>query len=337
VAVAVRARRRWTASEYADGLLRGDRFVLARAITLIESELARDQEVAAEVLERVLPATGQARRVGIMGVPGVGKSSFLEALGTHLTERGEKVAVLSIDPSSPASGGSILGDKTRMERLSVDPSAYIRPTPSRGELGGVGRRTRETILLCEAAGFGTIFVETVGVGQSETAVRSMTDTFLLLALAQAGDELQGIKRGIMEMVDIVTINKADLDPRGAEVARSQYQMALHFFPAGEDGWIPKVVTCSSREGWGIGALAGLIEEHYRTLRASGFLEERRRRQTRSWMRDLIRQGLEREFYGSEAVRNALPALELDLRGGRTTAFRAARDLLGLFGRKDVAQ
>src|SRR5580704_4899084 len=232
--------RRLSLQLYIDGVLRGDRMVLARAITLIESALPSDGDLAAPLLDALLPHTGSALRVGITGVPGVGKSTFIDALGMHLIrERGQNVAVLSVDPSSPISGGSILGDKTRMERLTVEEHAFIRPSPARGHLGGVARRTRETMLLCEAAGYQNILVETVGVGQSETAVRSMTDFFLLLMIPRSGDELQGIKRGIIEMIDGIAINKADGDNvDAARRSQGEYRSALHLFPAAADGWNP---------------------------------------------------------------------------------------------------
>ena len=274
-------RGRLPLERYIEGILRGDRVTLARAITVVESDLAADSELAARMLDSILPATGKSRRVGITGVPGVGKSTFIDALGMHLIrERGERVAVLSVDPSSPISGGSILGDKTRMERLSVEERAFIRPSPARGHLGGVARRTRETILLCEAAGFENVLVETVGVGQSETAVRSMTDFFLLLMLAGAGDELQGIKRGIIEMIDGMAINKADGDNRRkAERARVEYSSALHLFPASADGWTPRVLTCSALQrrghrrdlGHGAGAPreTGSVRPHRRAPQRAG--------------------------------------------------------------------
>jgi LAO/AO transport system kinase len=236
--------RRLSLQHYVDGVLGADRMVLARAITLVESHLPADADLAARLLDSLLPHTGRALRVGITGVPGVGKSTFIDALGMHLLrDRGENVAVLSVDPSSPISGGSILGDKTRMERLAVEDRAFIRPSPARGHLGGVARTTRETMLLCEAAGYRNVLVETVGVGQSETAVRSMTDFFLLLMLAGAGDELQGIKRGVMELADVVAINKADgANVEAAERARAEAENALHFFPGPGSGWTPRALS-----------------------------------------------------------------------------------------------
>ncbi|WP_396627682.1 methylmalonyl Co-A mutase-associated GTPase MeaB [Luteitalea sp.] len=317
---------------YVEGVLAGDRAVLARAITLVESERADDAAAAAAVLDALLPHAGRSQRVGITGVPGVGKSTFIDALGMHLVkERGQRVAVLSVDPSSPLSGGSILGDKTRMERLALEPAAYIRPSPARGFLGGVARRTRETILLCEAAGFGTILVETVGVGQSETAVRSMTDFFLLLMLPGAGDELQGIKRGIIEMVDAIAINKADGDMRArADRARGEYRAALHLFPAPADGWVPPVLTCSALAGEGIAELWDVVIAHHAHLEANGSFARRRSQQALAWMRELVATGLETAFRAHPDVAAGLPPLESAVAEGRTTAFAAARDLLTRF-------
>jgi LAO/AO transport system kinase len=337
IAASRTARRqgRLTVEAYVEGVLRGDRAVLARAITLIESEAADDGEDAAAVLEAVLPHAGGAHRVGITGVPGVGKSTFIDALGMHLVrDRQERVAVLSVDPSSPLSGGSILGDKTRMERLSLEAAAYIRPSPSRGVLGGVARRTRETILLCEAAGFSTILVETVGVGQSETAVRSMTDCFLLLMLPGAGDELQGIKRGIIEMVDVLAINKADGEMRArAERARVEYRAALHLFPAPADGWMPPVLTCSAISGEGIVELWDVVLAHRTHLAQSGHLARRRGEQALTWLHDLVAAGLEAAFRADPRVADRLPALEAAVVEGEMTASAAARALLALRGER----
>lgn len=325
-------RRRLPVEAYVEGVRRGDRAVLARAITLIESEHPQDDDTAAAVLDALLPHAGGARRVGITGVPGVGKSTFIDAFGMHLVrEHGERVAVLSVDPSSPRSGGSILGDKTRMERLALEEAAYIRPSPARGHLGGVARRTRETILLCEAAGFGTVLVETVGVGQSETAVRAMTDFFLLLLLPGAGDELQGIKRGVVELVDAIAVNKADGDLRPrAEQARAEYAAALHLFPASADGWVTPVVTCSARTGEGLAAIRELIVAHRAHLEARGLLAQRRREQALAWLHELVGMGLQAALRADPVVAASLPALEAAVAEGRTTPFAAARQVLARF-------
>jgi LAO/AO transport system kinase len=309
--------------------------VLARAITLIESNLARDAELSARLLDSLLPHTGGALRVGITGVPGAGKSTFIDALGMYLIrERGESLAVLTIDPSSPISGGSILGDKTRMERLSVEEKAFIRPSPSGGHLGGVARRTRETMLLCEAAGYKNILVETVGVGQSETAVRSMTDFFLLLMLAGAGDELQGMKRGIIEMIDGMAINKADGDnKRKAERARVEYAGALHLFPVSPDGWAPRVLTCSSLHNEGIAAIWEMVLEHRAHIEGGGFLTRRRGAQSLQWLDELISLGLHDGFYAHPGVADRLPRLQKAVATGHMTPFAASRELLALFHSK----
>ena len=324
--------RRLPLHQYIDGVLSANRVILARAITLIESNLPADGDLAARLLDAVLPQTGRALRVGITGVPGVGKSTFIDALGVHLIrDRGENVAVLSVDPSSPLSGGSILGDKTRMERLAVEERAFIRPSPACGHLGGVARRTRETMLLCEAAGYRNLLVETIGVGQSETAVRSMTDFFLLLMLAGAGDELQGMKRGIVEMIDAMAINKADGDNKlKAERARMEYAGALHLFPASPEGWTPRVLTCSATEGNGIAAVWEAIIEHRELLESNGWLAQRRNLQALSWMHELTQLGLDELFRGNRGVAARLPLLEEQVRAGQKTPFAASRELLALF-------
>lgn len=325
-------RRRLTAEQYVEGVLTADRAVLARAITVIESDHPEDGGLAASILDAILPHTGQSRRIGITGVPGAGKSTFLDALGMHLIrDYGEKLAVLSVDPSSPVSGGSILGDKTRMERLSAQDNAFIRPSPSRGFLGGVARRTRETMLLCEAAGYRNVLVETVGVGQSETAVRSMTDFFLLLMLPGAGDELQGIKRGILEMVDGMAINKADGgNIARAERARADYASALHLFPPAPGGWTPRVLSCSARTGEGIPEVWQSVLEHEELMARQGLMAVRRREQSLAWMSELISIGLEEEFRRDTLMRRRLPELEGEVRSGATTPFAAARTLLREF-------
>jgi LAO/AO transport system kinase len=324
--------KRLPLERYRDGVLAGDRIVLARAITLVESNLPSDGELAARLLDALLPHTGASLRVGITGVPGVGKSTFIDALGMHLIRgRGENVAVLSVDPSSPISGGSILGDKTRMERLAIEERAFIRPSPAQGHLGGVARRTRETMLLCEAAGYRNILVETIGVGQSETAVRSMTDFFLLLMLAGAGDELQGMKRGIIEMLDGMAINKADGDNKSkAERARIEYAGALHLLPASADGWTPRVLTCSAIGGDGIVPVWDMILAHRELLESNGCLARNRNRQALQWMDELMTLGLEDLFQRNRAVAARLPQLRAEVQAGRTTPFAASRELLALF-------
>jgi LAO/AO transport system kinase len=306
--------------------------VLARSITLVESRLPADAEVAARLLDAVLPHTGRSRRVGITGVPGVGKSTFIDALGVHvIRDRGERLAVLTVDPSSPISGGSILGDKTRMERLAMEENAFIRPSPAGGHLGGVARRTRETILLCEAAGFRNVLIETVGVGQSETAVRSMSDFFLLLMLAGAGDELQGIKRGIIEMIDAMAINKADGDNLAkAERSRAEYAGALHLFPPPSDGWTQRVVCCSALNAAGIEEIWAMVLEHEAQLGA-GRIAERRAQGALAWMDDLISMGLTEQFRANAEVAARLPELRREVREGKVSALAASRELLGIFG------
>lgn len=325
-------RGRLSAPEYVDGVLRNDRVVLARAITVIESDLSEDRKLAAVILDALLPRTGGSLRVGITGVPGGGKSTFIDALGMHLVrDRGEGVAVLSVDPSSPISRGSILGDKTRMERLSAEEKAFIRPSPARGHLGGVARHTRETILLCEAAGYKNILVETIGVGQSETAVRSMTDFFLLLMIPGAGDELQGIKRGIIEMLDGMVINKADGENKArAERARSDYSSALHLFPPSSDGWTPQVLTCSALNGERIDEVWHMILDHRNHAEANGHFTRRRQEQAIHWMKELVSDGLDDLFRADAKVRERIPQLEQAVLDGEMSSFSAANELLRIF-------
>ncbi|MFZ1941011.1 MAG: methylmalonyl Co-A mutase-associated GTPase MeaB [Terracidiphilus sp.] len=332
----VRGRKRdsLTREQYTQGILRGDRAVLARAVTLIESALAADRRVAEQVIEDCLPHSGRSIRVGITGVPGAGKSSLIEALGKHLIgEKKQKVAVLAIDPSSQVSGGSILGDKTRMATLAANEMAFIRPSPSRGISGGVAQHTREAMLLCEAAGFQNILVETVGVGQSETAVHEMVDFFLLITLAGAGDELQGIKRGVMELADLITVNKADgTNTAAAERTRAEAENALHFFPASEDGWKPGAITCSALTGTGIRELWESVLEYLELTKANGWFVRARRAQQKRWMHEMIEQTLLQRFAANPAVRHSMEALERDVAEGHTTSFRAARMLLEMYSR-----
>ena len=328
-------RPRLPRDAYVEGVLRGDRTILSQAITLIESLHAEDTELAQDVLEQCLPYSGDSVRVGITGVPGVGKSSLIELLGVYLTgERLEKVAVLAVDPSSQVSHGSILGDKTRMEALANDEGAFIRPSPSGGSLGGVARRTRETMLLCEAAGYRNVIVETVGVGQSETAVRSMVDFFLLLMQAGAGDELQGMKRGIIEMTDLIAFNKADGDNRARAVAACrEFENALHLFAARGDGWTPRAVTCSARAREGISGIWDIVLEHHAWLSGSGQLAGLRREQSKSWMYELIEQALREEFLRHAGVRGKIGSYEQEVLAGRVSPFRAARRLLEIYTEK----
>lgn len=303
---------------------------LSRAITLIESTNPKHQEKASEILDQCLPYANQSVRIGITGVPGVGKSTFIEAFGKHFTKKGHKVAVLAIDPSSSVNKGSILGDKTRMEELVKDPNAYIRPSPSGESLGGVAQKTRESIILCEAAGFDVIFIETVGVGQSETAVHSMVDFFLLLKLAGAGDELQGIKRGIMEMADAIVINKADNDNiKRAKLAKAEFSRALHLFPPSKSNWQPKVTTCSAFYNLGINNVYQIIEEYFKLTKENGYFEYRRREQNNYWLIETINQQLRDNFYQKPQIKTALKEYSKRIENSSTTPFKAAKELLKL--------
>jgi LAO/AO transport system kinase len=320
-----------TVEDYVRGIQESDRGVLARAITLVESRKPEDMALAQELLVRLMAQTGDAVRVGITGVPGVGKSTFIDALGTRLIDDGHRVAVLAVDPSSSISGGSILGDKSRMPRLAVAAEAFIRPSPSALSLGGVTRRTRETMLLCEAAGFDVILVETVGVGQSETVVADMVDCFLVLVLAGAGDELQGIKKGIIELADLVAVNKADGDNlERAQLAKRDYAAALRYLGARSTSWEPRVVTVSALTGAGMAELWELVEEHHRLLVASGELEERRRHQLGRWMWSLIEEKLLDSFRHHPEVTERLAELERAVAQGTVTPTQAAAELLTAF-------
>jgi len=327
------SKQRLEVDEYVAGVRAGDRAVLGRAITLIESQRADDQRRAQQVVAALLPFTGGAHRVGITGVPGVGKSTLIEALGTHLTTQGRQVAVLAVDPSSLRSGGSILGDKTRMQSLARDPRAFVRPTPTLGALGGVARHTRETVLLCEAAGYDVVLVETVGVGQSEVMVAQLVDCFVVLMLAGAGDELQGIKRGILELVDVLAITKADGD--GAEAARrarSEYAMALHLMRPRHPAWTVPVLTCSAYTQDGIAALWTAVTEHRAALERAGAFTASRAQQQVYWMWRAIEAGLLERFNNDPAVAAGIAGFEAEVRAGGVSPDHAAAALLELFRR-----
>lgn len=324
-------QNRLSVEAYVEGVLLGNRMILSRAITLVESQLTSDKNLAQQVLEQILPHSGRAMRIGITGVPGVGKSTFIEAFGKQLTASGKKLAVLAIDPTSQRSKGSIMGDKTRMEELAHDPLAYIRPSPSGGSLGGVANKTRETMLLCEAAGFDVVFVETVGVGQSETLVKGMVDFFLLLMLAGAGDELQGIKKGIMEMADAVVITKADSENQpAAQRAVVEYQNAFHLFPPAENGWFPQVKTCSALEKRGLNAIWEMISDYYTLVKRNGTYLQNRQRQNLEWMHSLIRYALEEQFYHHPEIKQKLTEIETNVQNGKWLPIRAATYLLDIF-------
>ncbi len=320
-------RKTHSIEELAEGILKGDRTLLSKAITLIESNLPEHTEKSQQIITRCLPYSGNSIRIGITGVPGVGKSTFIESFGKYLTGKGHRVAVLAIDPSSERTKGSILGDKTRMESLSTDKNAFIRPSPSAGSLGGVARKTRETVFLCEAAGFDVIIIETVGVGQSETAVHSMVDFFLLLMLAGAGDELQGIKRGIMEMADLIAITKADgANINKAKVARVEYANAIHFFPPSESGWTPDVVTCSSVSDIGIGNIWDKLSEYRTFTLDNGYFEDRRINQHQYWMFESIEEQLKNNFYHHPSVEPILKEMKEKVVRKEISSFAAAEKL-----------
>ena len=314
-----------------DGVLAHQLRPLAKTITLIESQRPDHKQRARSVLEGLLPHTGKSMRVGISGVPGVGKSTFIEALGLYLIDEGHKVAVLAVDPSSSVTGGSILGDKTRMELLSQNTAAFIRPSPSAGSLGGVAEKTREAMLVCEAAGFDVIIVETVGVGQSEIAVAGMTDIFCLLQLPNAGDDLQAIKKGIMEIADLIVVNKADINPQAANVARSQIKSALGMLRHTSPHWTPPVLMMSALQKQGIAEFWNTIMSYREAMHASGEFDARRRHQARAWMWELIDQGLRARFAGHARVQQDLPGLQEAVEAGQTTPAAAAMRLLGYLG------
>jgi LAO/AO transport system kinase len=327
----VRRKPMPSVSEMVEGILAGNVTMLSRAVTLVESLTPEHQALAQEVIARCLPHSGKSRRIGITGVPGAGKSTSIDVFGLHVLKRGGKLAVLAIDPSSERTKGSILGDKTRMEKLSTHPGAFIRPSPSAGSLGGVARKTRETVVLCEAAGFDNIFIETVGVGQSETAVHSMVDFFLLIQLAGTGDELQGIKRGIMEMADGIVINKADGDNVGpAQLAQAQFRSALHLFPPTTSGWMPEVLTYSGYYELGIAEVWQMIDRYFDFVKGNGYFEQKRREQARYWMYESINEHLRSNFYNNPEIEHMLQANEADVLANRRSSFIAARDVLDYY-------
>ena len=322
-------RRELSVAEMVEGIVKGDVTILSQAVTLVESVNPDHQAKAQEVINRCLPYSGNSIRVGISGVPGAGKSTSIDEFGIHvLKEHGGRLAVLAIDPSSERTKGSILGDKTRMEKLAVHPDSFIRPSPSAGSLGGVARKTRETIILCEAAGFDKIFVETVGVGQSETACHSMVDFFLLIQVAGTGDELQGIKRGIMEISDGIVINKCDGDNVDrCQMAATNFRNALHFFPMPESGWLPKVLCYSGFYGTGIKEIWDMIYEYVDFVKKNGYFDYRRQEQAKYWMYESINEHLKASFYNNKVMRQRLNAAEQAVLAGQKTSFVAAQDLL----------
>ncbi len=327
-------RRDYSVAEYVEGIAKGNISMLSQAVTMVESTNPAHYETAQEIIEKCLPLAGKSIRIGITGVPGAGKSTFIEALGMHLVDKGEKLAVLAIDPSSGLSKGSILGDKTRMEELSVSDKAFIRPSPSAGSLGGVARKTRESIVLCEAAGFNNIFIETVGVGQSETAVHSMVDFFLLIQITGAGDELQGIKRGIMEMADSIIINKAEGNNlEKAKLAQAQFKNALHLFPAHESGWVPEVLLCSAFHKSGIPEIWDMIDRYIKHCKGNGYFDIKRRRQTQYWMTETIDEALRNSFYQSPDIEPLIEKYKEMVVNDEISSFIAARRLLDIYFNK----
>lgn len=326
-----RKRREITVDEYVEGILKGNISLLSQAVTLVESRLPEHRAKAQEVIEKCLPYSGNSIRVGITGVPGAGKSTSIDSFGMHLVKKGHKLAVLAIDPSSERTQGSILGDKTRMERLSKEKDAFIRPSPSAGSLGGVARKTRESIILCEAAGFDYIIVETVGVGQSETAVHSMVDFFLLIQLAGTGDELQGIKRGIMEMADGIVINKADGDNvKPAELAAFHFRNALHLFPPAESRWTPEVMTYSGYYDLNIDKVWDMIGRFIKHVKKNGYFDYHRQEQAKYWMYESINEALRNSFYQNPEVQSHIAQVEKDILEDRMSSFIGASKLLNIF-------
>jgi len=323
-----KSRRAFSAEEYIRGVLAGDRPMLARAITIIESNSEAHFELGQEIVRGILPHTGASVRVGITGAPGAGKSTFIEALGNRLCDGGHRVAVLAVDPSSTISKGSIMGDKTRMEQLSRRTAAFIRPSPSGGTLGGVTRKSRETLLLCEAAGFDTIIVETVGVGQSETAVRQMTDFFMVLVITGAGDELQGIKKGVIETADVIAVNKADGDNRASVLrTRAEYEQVLHYLRPATKGWTPRALACSALTGEGVMELWGVVEQYIARMKETGQFTSRRQEQAWSWVIQMTDEHFRNKLYSGAGVREQLELTRRQVLDGRVSAARAAQELI----------
>lgn len=329
--LAKKQKQKGSLAQLVAGIRKGDKVALSQAITIIESTLPKDQKLAEAIIEQCLPFANQSIRIGITGTPGVGKSTFIESFGSHLVQQEKKVAVLAVDPSSQISGGSILGDKTRMEKLASLPNVFVRPSPAKSSLGGVARKTRETMMLCEAAGFDTILVETVGVGQSETLVHSMVDFFLLLLLPGSGDELQGIKRGIVEMADLVVINKADGDRvELAKKTRVDYKNALHLFPPKESQWTAQALICSAINNEGIKKIWTLIGKYIESTKGNYYFENNRKKQAKYWLLASINQGLQNAFYQNEAIKTELTTIEKAVLANELSPFQGAERLLKLF-------
>jgi len=323
--------KKMTPDEIFESLKNGDRVALSSGITLIESQNTTHREDANLLIQKCLPLSGDSIRIGITGVPGVGKSTFIESFGKILTDKGFKVAVLAVDPTSSVSGGSILGDKTRMHELSVNENVFIRPSPAGETLGGVARKTRESILLCEAAGFDVILIETVGVGQSETVVKSMVDFFLLLMLSGAGDELQGIKKGIMEMADALVITKADGDNvRKSKIAAREYKNAMHLFPPNKNNWVPQVLTCSSLENDGVEDVLKVILAYKEQMEQNGFLNQNRKKQDKMWMLETLKELILNDFFTDDQMLLALNKIQKEVVNGEVSSFKAAENMYQIY-------
>lgn len=327
-------RKKLTVDDYVKGVLENDRTLLARTITLIESNSNKHMKVAQQVIKKLLPDTGNSIRIGVTGVPGAGKSTFIEALGSYLTKKGHKIAVLAVDPTSSLSRGSILGDKTRMEKLAKDDNCFVRPSPSGGNLGGVTRKTRETILACEAAGYDVVLIETVGVGQSEITVRSMVDFFLLLKIAGAGDELQGIKKGIIEIADAILINKADgPNKENAEVARAEFERALHYLTNSTKGWETKVKTCSALNSTGIKETWQMIKDYIDLTKESGYFRKKRKEQLKDWLHELLKESILNLFYSDSDISEKMKKVESQVVKGEIPTTTAVKKMLDVFQSK----